>query len=176
VPHVCRSSGGRFQATTNLWGAMQIVDTYHSSGGLTVLNDLGQAHPVSTAVTQKHLEPQKRVSRAIKAAIQSDLSAAGWAIDVRLELNRGPSINALHHSGIALQVQVGNMARAFYDLMKLEAAWRLGSVVMGILVLPTSRAARQLGDNIANFERVSEEHESLFHPFIKLPLVIHGFE
>ena len=155
---------------------MQVVATYQSGAGMRLLNERGYSQLVSSAVAQQQIVPCRGSSRAIKSAIQSRLNSAGWATNVRLEFDRGPSINAFHPAGIALQVQVGNMARAFYDLMKLESAWRLDRIALGVLVLPTSKAARAIGDNIANFERITEEHEVLFRTFVQLPLVVYGFE
>lgn len=155
---------------------MRIVDLYDSGGGLELLRSQGQEDRIRSTANLPDIEPTKGNSTTIKRRIQESLADAGWASDVHLEVDRGPSINSFHYSGVALQVQVGNIARAFYDLMKLEAAWRLGKVKTGVLIVPTKPAARLLGDNLANFERVTEEHSFLFSPVIQLPLVVFAFE
>jgi hypothetical protein len=149
---------------------------YGSSGGIDVLRELGQYDLVRSAITANTSTPVRGSSAAIKTGIQNSLELAGWASGVRLEIDRGPEINSFHFSGIALQVQLGNIARAFYDLMKLESVWRLGRIGCGVLIVPSKAAARAMGDNLANFERVTEEHESLFSQFVCLPLVVFAFE
>jgi len=155
---------------------VRVVDIYGSTGGIEVLRELGQYDLVRAAIGSTLVQPVRGSSAAIKSSIQGALEGAGWASGVRLEIDRGPEINSFHHSGIALQVQLGNIARAFYDLMKLEAVWRLGRIGCGVLIVPTKIAARSMGDNLANFERVTEEHEALFSRFVCLPLVVFAFE
>jgi hypothetical protein len=67
------------------------------------------------------------------------------------------------------------MARFYADLMKLQLVF-VDSVADGALyVVPTKKAASELGSNLVNFERIVAETK-LFQRIITLPLVVLGFE
>jgi hypothetical protein len=87
----------------------------------------------------------------------------------------GVAVNAVKDK-VALQVQLGNMARAFYDLMKLESLFHQGRAECGVLVLATQEAARDLGANHASFERVATEVRTVFADQIRIPLAIFAIE
>jgi len=155
---------------------MLLTNTYQSSGGRQRLSELGQFDVVVDALNDPEVEVSRGSAPLIKTQIEDHLASQGWAKSVRIDVDRGPTINAFHHSGIALQVQVGNIARAFYDLLKLEAVVRMHKVSMGVLIIPTNCAAKVIGGNLANFERVTSEHQVLYENIVKMPLVIFGFE
>ena len=67
------------------------------------------------------------------------------------------------------------MARAFYDLLKFEAMYRKRKIDAAVLVVPVYEAARALGDNIANFTRVTREI-TLFAGIITVPCVVIGID
>jgi hypothetical protein len=69
---------------------------------------------------------------------------------------------------------MGNVARAFYDLMKLQRLFDLEMISVGVLIVPMKSAAVKIGSNLASFERLSEEHELMFRSQINAPLVIFG--
>ena len=91
------------------------------------------------------------------------------ADDVDLTLN-------LVKDKVVVQVQLGNVARAFYDLMKMQAMHTQNRAACGVLVVPTSAAARQIGSNLAQFERVSKELQGVFFHQITIPVLVVGIE
>lgn len=155
---------------------MRVADSYSAANGLGILTSQNQLEGIREAITTAPTELARGAGPIIKDHVESHLANRGWARNVRIDAERALTINVFHHSGIALQVQVGNIARAFYDLLKLESAVRQGKVQTGVLVVPTKEAARRLGDNLANFERLSGEHRDLFNSIVNMPLVIFGFE
>lgn len=156
--------------------SMRMADSYSAADGLKFLKHHHQLDVITASIATVQMSLSRGSGSAIKEHVESYLADRGWARNVRIDAERALTINAFHHSGIALQVQVGNVARAFYDLLKLESVVRLEKVRLGVLIVPTRQASRQLGDNLANFERLSGEHRDLFNSIIKMPLVIFGFE
>jgi hypothetical protein len=114
-------------------------------------------------------------SVAIKQHVTEGLSKAGWAMPVRLDDEHEVELNALR-DGVVLQVQTGNMARAFYDLMKIESVYLSGRASCGVLILPSTQGARLMGDNIANFERISGELAHVFFHQVTCPILLVAFE
>ena len=155
---------------------MRLVDTYSAASGIDFLKTQNQLDVIKDSITSVQVYLARGAGSKIKDNVECNLADRGWARDVRIDSERALTINTFHHSGIALQVQVGNVARAFYDLLKLESVVRQEKVVVGVLVVPTKTASRELGDNLANFERLSGEHRDLFNSIVKMPLVILGFE
>jgi hypothetical protein len=115
-------------------------------------------------------------STKIKAHIDKKLEADGWARPVLIHPGLGPDLNALHPKKVVLQVQTGNIARAFYDLMKMESLHQQNRAVCGVLVVPSASAARKIGGNLANFDRVQEELHTLFFHQVSIPLLLAAFE
>jgi hypothetical protein len=155
---------------------MRVANSYSAANGLVGLMTQNQLDVITAAITSSPISISKGAGPLIKDHIEGFLADRGWASNVRIDVERLVTVNAFHHSGIALQVQVGNVARAFYDLLKLESTIRQSRVRTGVLVVPTRTAARQLGDNLANFERLSGEHKDLFSSILTMPLVLLGFE
>lgn len=110
----------------------------------------------------------------VRRAITDRLTALGWSDPVRIRSSRGITITAMSQR-IGLCLQTGNMARFYADLMKLQLVF-VDSVADGALyVVPTKKAASELGSNLVNFERIVAETK-LFQRIITLPLVVLGFE
>jgi hypothetical protein len=113
-------------------------------------------------------------ARGIRSAVSDRLTALGWSNRVRIRSSHGITITAMSRR-IGLCLQTGNMARFYADLMKLELVFIDDLADGALYVVPTKRAARELGSNIASYERVIAEAE-LFGRIITVPLMVLGFE
>ena len=71
------------------------------------------------------------------------------------------------------ETQFGNVARYYTDIMKLEKAYKEGEIKYGIYILPTKDRAKDIGSNIANFEKARDELRE-FRNIIEVPLVLYG--
>jgi Restriction endonuclease BglII len=111
---------------------------------------------------------------AVKEHFESKWSELGWAIEVAVDPQRNLTINAMKQR-VGMTVQTGNVARAFYDLLKFQAMYLNGRVDVAVLMLPSTAAASTLGSNIANYGRVTDEMELYFH-LITVPVFIVSFE
>jgi len=67
------------------------------------------------------------------------------------------------------------MARFYADLLKLQAQFLEEKITSAIYILPTRNAAKVMGENIANFERLTAELTNTFSKVITVPLLIYGF-
>ncbi|MXW22789.1 MAG: restriction endonuclease [Candidatus Dadabacteria bacterium] len=110
----------------------------------------------------------------IREHVETEFLNEGWALGVKLNQDYGLEVTA-EKEGLAFQLQTGNMSRAPYDLLKLQFLFQNGRIQAAALALPTKEAAREIGDNIANAERVIRELE-LFDRVITVPIFIIAFE
>ncbi|MCV0384720.1 MAG: hypothetical protein K5799_14960 [Erythrobacter sp.] len=114
-------------------------------------------------------------SDEVKTYIEDFLKSKGWASPVEVAPGFDVSLN-LMASKVVLHVQTGNMVRAFYDLMKMQALHQQNRADCGVLIVPTAAAARRMGSNLAQFERVRNELEGVFFHQITIPVLIAAFE
>lgn len=114
------------------------------------------------------------MASCIKEHFESRWAELGWALEVAVDPERNLTVNAMKQR-VAITVQTGNIARAFYDLLKFQVMYLNGRVDVAVLILPTTAAASTLGSNIANFSRVTAELDLFFH-VITVPVLIVSFE
>ena len=112
--------------------------------------------------------------KAIRAHIEDRLIQFGWAKEPDVDPDHDLTINAMKQR-VGLTVQTGNIARAFYDLLKFQVMFQKDRLDVAVLMLPTQSAAATIGSNIANFTRVSNEIE-LFKHIITIPVFLISFE
>ena len=115
-----------------------------------------------------------RCTPAIREHVQAEFLNDGWALNVNLDQSHGLKIFA-EKDGLAFQLQTGNMSRAPYDLLKMQFLFQSQRIEAAALALPTNRAARTIGDNIANAERLIKELK-LFDRVISVPILVVAFE
>lgn len=103
------------------------------------------------------------------------LKKQGWSDKVQVAQESRITI-ASQKNKIGLGIQTsGNMSRMYADLIKLQQMYLNDAIRVGVLILPTSAAARQMGDNLANSDRLEGEL-SIFSKVIHMPLVVLSFE
>ena len=115
-----------------------------------------------------------RCTTDVRTHVKSEFLNEGWALDYCLDSDARLKVFSLKED-MAFQIQTGNMARAPYDLLKLEYLYKSGRIETAALALPTHHAARKMGDNIAYAERIIRELK-LFDRVITLPLLVLAFE
>jgi hypothetical protein len=120
------------------------------------------------------LQIQRHCTQDIHQHVQQEFINEGWAIDVQLSQQHQLAVTAIK-SDLAFQLQTGNMSRAPYDLLKLQYLFQSQRIEAAALALPTKGAAKLIGDNIANAERVCRELK-LFDRVITVPIIVVAFE
>ena len=110
-----------------------------------------------------------------KDDLSDRIKVYGWSGKVSLSTRSNISITSMRKN-IGLCTQTGNMARMYADLMKLQAMFLDGKIQAAIFVLPMKDCATSFGDNIANFERFTNELTNVFSKVITVPMIIIGFD
>lgn len=115
-----------------------------------------------------------RCTPEIRKHVETQFLDEGWALS--LDLHESHRLKVFAGKGdVAFQLQTGNMSRAPYDLLKMQYLYQNERVEAAALALPTKAAARVIGENIANAERVVEELK-LFDRVITVPILVVAFE
>jgi hypothetical protein len=144
----------------------------HRFGNLAVKSDIQE--DIVSAINKAKTKPEKRISSKIKEEIMAELYTAGWSPEVELDPESRITITSCKDR-IGLVFQTGNVSRMYADLLKLQAMYLKEKISAGVFILPTSTAAKKLGDNISNFERLKKEL-NIFDRVISVPIMIFGFE
>lgn len=152
---------------------MKYVDSYSHRHGREALIAKGLLSEVTACLNNPRISVVKKSTTPIKQEISRRLLQAGWAKNVAVDTSLDITVNHLK-AGIGLTTQTGNISRAFYDLLKLEALHRLGRVDGAVLITPTNAASKKIGSNVANFERVVREL-MLYRDIIVVPLLVISF-
>lgn len=114
-------------------------------------------------------------SDEIKTKIENHLKADGWASPVEVSKDMDLTLN-LTKEKLVVQIQMGNITRAFYDLMKMQAMHQQDRAICAVLVVPMAEAARRMGSNLAQFERVTKELQQVFFHQVTIPVLVVGIE
>jgi hypothetical protein len=111
---------------------------------------------------------------AIRAHLRDELSRAGWSYNVRIDPEFDLTVTGIYRDA-AFQIQTGNIARAIYDLIKLQQLYVTHKIQTAAIAVPTKSAAALIGSNVANDERLWGEVK-LFDRIITVPLMLISFE
>lgn len=105
----------------------------------------------------------------------SHLARCGWPDEFQVEPPSKITITSLKNkTGLCMQTG-GNMSRMYADLLKLQKLYLEGRITTGAIVLPTAKASRELGDNVANSDRLEAELV-IFRRVIHMPIAVFSFE
>lgn len=152
---------------------MHLVEFSHRSGdsvlGGTVLVRLRKS------LKAMPFRARRRCTVDLRQTILAQLQADGWSDKVQISPRRKLTITAMHRK-VGLCLQTGNMARFYADLLKLQSLFLEETIYGAIYLLPTRSAARQMGQNMANSERLTNELSEEFHRVITVPMQVIGFE
>jgi hypothetical protein len=125
-------------------------------------------------VKQVGVKSRHGAAPEIRKAIGTGLISRGWSDRVALSPQSDISITSVKDR-IGLCLQLGNMARMYADLLKLQTLFVKDAIVAGILILPTADCAKTLGSNLANSGRFLNEMP-IYAPVITAPLLIVSIE
>ena len=128
---------------------------------------------INNAIVNCNVKFKKGNIPVIRDKLHNDLMFLGWSPEVQIDPNSRISITSCKDN-IGLCIQTGNMGRMYADLLKLQTMFLKNIVTCAIYILPFKNAAKLMGDNIANYERLLRELQ-IFEDVITIPLVIFGF-
>ncbi|MCH7914435.1 MAG: restriction endonuclease [Deltaproteobacteria bacterium] len=106
--------------------------------------------------------------------IIDELTHLGWSDRIKVSTKTNITVTS-QFGDIGLCLQTGNMGRFYADILKLQTLFREDSIKAGIYVIPTKAEAKNIGSNIAHYDRFVEEL-NVFAKTITIPLIVFGFE
>ena len=106
----------------------------------------------------KEINPvlSKKSVASIKEAVKDRMEKDGWTGEYRLDTTSKITISS-YLKGIGLCFQTGNVGRIYADLLKLQTLYTKGNITAGIILIPQNQTAKELGSNMANYERLIRE-------------------
>jgi hypothetical protein len=110
----------------------------------------------------------------IRSYLKDELTRAGWSQNVRIDPDFDLTVTGIYRD-VAFQIQTGNIARAIYDLVKLQHLYSRKKIQTAAIAVPTKAAAALIGSNVAHDERLWGELK-LFDRTITVPLMLISFE
>jgi hypothetical protein len=153
---------------------MKPVTEFSHRDGDFIFNKSGLKSEVIKVLNEQSIGITQGAASKINRHIREQLLIEGWVLDPVVYEGFNLTINAMKNR-IGLTVQTGNIARAFYDLMKFQSMFLQNRIEGGLLILPSIGAAKALGSNVANFNRVKNEIQ-LFSDIITFPCLIIGLD
>ena len=111
----------------------------------------------------------------LRKEVLTELIGLGWTGAIKVAHGSKISI-ASQKNRVGLGIQTaGNMSRMYADLIKLQQMYLDDTIRVGVFIMPTAVAARELGDNLANSDRLESEL-TIFRKVIHMPLVVMSFQ
>jgi hypothetical protein len=120
------------------------------------------------------IEVKYGCTSAIRSYLRDELTKAGWSYNVRIDPDFDLTVTGIYRDA-AFQIQTGNIARAIYDLIKLQHLYSRQKIQVAAIAVPTKAAAALIGSNVAHDERLWGELK-LFDRTITVPLMLISFE
>lgn len=151
---------------------MQINEIFSNNGGDKILFTRENIYSeIKTALSSSALVFKKGESARIKSEVSDILVCMGWADSVKIHPTN-LTVNFIKER-VAFCLQLGNIARTYADLLKLQVISNKQIIDVGILAVPIRSDSIKLGSNAAQYERLKEE-VILFENIITVPLVLIG--
>lgn len=147
-------------------------DDHHQAGEEWAKRDLKEW--LTDVFEAPAVKIQPKCTTAIREHVETEFLSEGWAMNVRIDQDLMLKVFAMKDD-LAFQLQTGNMSRAPYDLLKMQYLYQSKKIEAAAIAVPTLEAARAMGDNIANAERVHRELK-LFNRVITVPILLVAFE
>ncbi len=147
----------------------------HSHQGAAEIFPRIERLEIESAIVACTIVPTRGAAPKIRSAIVSRLGCLGWSDEFQVAPPSRITI-ASWKNDVGLCVQTGgNMSRMYADLLKLQKLFMENRLKVGAFILPTAPAARALGENLANADRLEAELK-IFRNVIYMPIAVFSFE
>lgn len=148
---------------------------FYSHQGASEAFPGGARAEIEDAIETCSIRIERGSAAAIRDHLVRSLGQNGWPDEFQVEPPSKITIASLK-DGVGLCMQTGgNMSRMYADLLKLQKLYLEDAITTGAIILPTSKASRDLGDNIANADRLAAELK-IFRRVIHMPIAVFSFE
>lgn len=147
----------------------------HSHQNAEVALPVKERREIENAIASCNVVVKKGSAAKIREELVRLLGNSGWSGEVQVEPPSKITI-ASKKNGVGLCIQTGgNMSRMYADLLKLQKLYMENSIKSGAFILPAAPAARALGQNVANADRLIAELQ-IFRKVIHMPIAVFAFE
>jgi hypothetical protein len=153
---------------------MKFVSAYSSHNGVAEWQRRDLYDWMTDLFVAPEIEIKYGCTSAIRSHLRHELTIAGWSYNVRVDPDFDLTVTGIFRD-TAFQIQTGNIARAIYDLVKLQYLYAGHRIQAAAIAVPTKSAAALIGSNVANAERLWGE-VNLFDRIITVPLMLVAFE
>lgn len=154
------------------WQQLKSIVYNHRNGVKIIAPDV--INGINDILSEEHPELTKNSVSILKTEIWNKMIKIGWSGEYRLDSDSKITISS-YMQGVGLCFQTGNAGRVYADLLKLQTLYVKGNITAGIILIPTIATAKELGSNMANYERLVRELP-LFSQVITMPIVVIGFD
>lgn len=130
---------------------------------------------IESAIASCNVVVKKGAAAKIREELVRLLDNSGWSGEMQVEPPSKITI-ASKKNEVGLCIQTGgNMSRMYADILKLQKLYMENSIKSAAFILPAAPAARVLGQNIANADRLIAELQ-IFRKVIHMPIAVFAFE
>lgn len=151
---------------------MNFTSYGHHHGNIEIPDHLRMQ--VADSINACEVPIQRNNATLLRDDILRRLSLKGWPPEVVIDPTSKISVTSIREQ-VGLCLQTGNMARMYADLLKLQTLYLRETINAGIIIVPGLEAAKNLGDNLANFDRLLRELQ-IFERAITIPIMLLGLE
>lgn len=130
--------------------------------------------PIQKFLANTNFDFEEQSAPTLRKLVLSFLLRHGWSGETKIAAGTDLTVTSMKQS-VALALQTGNMSRFYADLLKLQYLYIQNRAEGALYLLPTKEAAKSLGSNIANFERLVEELK-MFRHIVTIPILVIGIE
>lgn len=151
---------------------MKICEIYNHREGKKIIKSKPQIwSELEKTFSNPVLKFQKRESRHIKTEIANTLNKLGWADSITITPTN-LTFNFIKRK-VGLCFQLGNVARTYADLLKIQLLFERKVINVGVIAVPIQSDSKKMGSNHAQYERLFKEIE-LFSNIIYAPIILIG--
>lgn len=152
---------------------MRVVETFSHLQALDIVRARNSVWDEITQVLEKpEIQFGHDSTSEIKSMIAESFNRIGWADRVRVHRSTRLTVS-FAKDRVGLCVQLGNVARTYADILKLELLNDRGVIDVGVIVVPDHIASKSLGANYARFDRLTQELD-LFVNIVAVPVLVVG--
>lgn len=149
---------------------MKICDRYEHQKALVALERQVAYSEIASIIEVPELVFGRDNPKRIKSVVSDRFNERGWADRVRIVSSTNLTINFMKNK-VGVCFQLGNVARMYADLLKLETLGLDNKIDVGVIILPDALESRKLGANYARFDRLRKEMQ-VFSRIFSLPIVV----
>src|SRR5437868_6630533 len=135
---------------------MRFVSSFSSHNGVAEWQRREQYDWATDLFMVPAIEVKYGCTSAIRTHLRDELTKAGWSYNVRIDPSFDLTVTGIFRD-VAFQIQTGNIARAIYDLLKLQHLYSKEKIQAAAIAVPTKGAASLIASNVAHDERLWSE-------------------